>query len=229
MLAVADLEVRFGGVRPLAGVSIAFDQPLCGLVGPNGAGKTTLFNVVSGFVRPVRGTVRSDGTDLLALAPHRRARWGVRRTFQQEQVVAELSVGDNLALAADHLGGRADPHLLEFVGLDRPRRPAAALTLFERRKLELARALVGTPRVVLLDELGAGLSEEESRTLVRTVRAVPDRFGAQVVVIDHDMDLVSGICQSVAVLDFGTLVAVGPTDEVLRDERVRTAYLGTAP
>ncbi|MFI7689355.1 ABC transporter ATP-binding protein [Nonomuraea sp. NPDC049655] len=227
-LEIEDLRVRFGGVRPLDGVTLTFDSGLCGLIGPNGAGKTTLFDVLSGFVRPVSGRVTAGGADLLALAPHRRARWGLRRTFQQEQVVAELSVAGNLRLAADHLGGQ-DEGLLAFCGLSDPGRPASELTLPERRRLELARALVGTPRIVLLDEPAAGLSEAESRSLAEVVTAVPDRFGALVVLIEHDVALVGEVCATTAVLDFGRLVAAGPTAAVLADERVRAAYLGEAP
>ncbi|MDF5756283.1 ATP-binding cassette domain-containing protein [Spongiactinospora sp. TRM90649] len=227
-LLVEDLLVRFGGVRPLDGVTVAFDSGLCGLIGPNGAGKTTLFNVLSGFVRPVSGRVTADGTNLLALPPHRRARWGLRRTFQQEQVVTELSAADNLRLAADHLGGR-DAGLLDFCGLDDPRRPAGELTLLERRRLELARALVGTPRIVLLDEPAAGLSDAESRALAEVVVAVPDKFDALVVLIEHDVALVGEVCATTAVLDFGRLITSGPTADVLADERVRAAYLGEGP
>ncbi|MEU1389377.1 MULTISPECIES: ATP-binding cassette domain-containing protein [unclassified Nonomuraea] len=227
-LEIEDLRVRFGGVRPLDGVALTFDAGLCGLIGPNGAGKTTLFNVLSGFVRPVSGRVTAGGADLLALAPHRRARWGLRRTFQQEQVVAELSAAGNLRLAADHLGG-PDEGLLAFCGLSDPGRPAGELTLPERRRLELARALVGTPRIVLLDEPAAGLSEAESRSLAEVVTAVPDKFGALVVLIEHDVALVGAVCATTAVLDFGRLVAAGPTAAVLADERVRAAYLGEAP
>ncbi|NUS04082.1 MAG: ABC transporter ATP-binding protein [Nonomuraea sp.] len=224
-LAIEDLRVRFGGVRPLDGVTLAFASGLCGLIGPNGAGKTTLFDVLSGFVRPASGRVTADGTDLLALAPHRRARWGLRRTFQQEQVVAELRAAGNLRLAADHLGGQ-DEGLFGFVGLEDPDRPAGELTLLERRRLELARALVGTPRIVLLDEPAAGLPEAESRALAEVVVAVPEKFGALVVLIEHDVALVGEICETTAVLDFGRLIAFGPTAGVLADERVRAAYLG---
>ncbi|NUR93422.1 MAG: ABC transporter ATP-binding protein [Nonomuraea sp.] len=227
-LLIEELKVRFGGVRPLDGITLAFDAGLCGLIGPNGAGKTTLFNVLSGFVRPVSGRVSADGTDLLRLAPHRRARWGLRRTFQQEQVVAELSAAANLRLAADHLGGSADG-LLGFCGLDGAERPAFQLTLLERRRLELARALVGTPRIVLLDEPAAGLSDAESRELAGVVRAVPEKFGALVVLIEHDVGLVAELCETTAVLDFGRLVAAGPTARVLADPAVRAAYLGEQP
>ncbi|WP_214316839.1 ABC transporter ATP-binding protein [Nonomuraea sediminis] len=227
-LEIEDLRVRFGGVRPLDGVTLTFSAGLCGLIGPNGAGKTTLFNVLSGFVRPASGTVTAGGTDLLRLAPHRRARWGLRRTFQQEQVVAELSAAANLRLAADHLGG-GEEGLLGFCGLEDPGRPAGELTLLERRRLELARALVGTPRIVLLDEPAAGLSEAESRELATLLQAVPEKFDALVVLIEHDVGLVAEVCASTAVLDFGRLVALGPTAQVLADPAVRAAYLGEAP
>jgi len=229
MLEVRDLTVAFGGVRSLDGVSFALPAGVCGLVGPNGAGKTTLFNVLSGFVRPSAGVVEADGERLLALAPHRRARWGLRRTFQQEQVIQALSAYDNVRVAADELGGgpRGAAAALEFVGLERTERPGAALSMLERRLVELARAVVGAPRIVLLDEPGAGLADEDAERLAELIRQIPARFDAQVVLVDHDMGLVSAVCATTAVLDFGRLIALGPTAEVLGDERVKRAYLGT--
>jgi ABC-type branched-subunit amino acid transport system ATPase component len=228
MLQIHDLTVSFGGVTPLDRVSFELREGVCGLVGPNGAGKTTLFNVLSGFVRPSQGDVEADGINLLAIAPHRRARWGLRRTFQQEQVVQELSAYDNVRVTADEVGagtGEVDA-ALAFVGLGAPHRRGAQLSMLERRLLEVAKAVVGRPRIVLLDEPGAGLAEEETERLVALVRQIPGRFDAQVVLVDHDMELVSAVCATTAVLDFGRLIALGPTAEVLRDEHVKRAYLG---
>jgi len=122
VLEVDAVTVRFGGVRPLNAVALSFDRGTWGLIGPNGAGKTTFFNVLSGFVTPVSGTVSCFGDDLLAMSAHRRARWGMRRTFQQDQVIGELSVAGNIELALDHTRGRASSHgveeVLDFVGLD---------------------------------------------------------------------------------------------------------------
>jgi branched-chain amino acid transport system ATP-binding protein len=229
MLRVHDLTVAFGGVKPLDGVSFDLPPGVCGLVGPNGAGKTTFFNVVSGFVRPSRGTVEADDTSLLGMAPQRRARWGLRRTFQQEQVVHALSARDNVRVTADEVGARDDEvrEALGFVGLDDVDRRGSQLTMLERRLVELAKSVVGQPRIVLLDEPGAGLAEEETERLVRLIRQIPERFDAQVILVDHDMELVSAVCSTTAVLDFGRLIALGPTAEVLADEHVKRAYLGT--
>jgi branched-chain amino acid transport system ATP-binding protein len=229
MLEVRALSVAFGGVRPLDDVSLSFTDGVCGLVGPNGAGKTTFFNVLSGFVSPLSGAVVVDGDELLGMAPHRRARWGLRRTFQQEQVILALSAYDNVLMAAEELGGgsAAVDTALCFVGLERPRRIGAALSMLDRRLVEIAKTVVGRPRVVMLDEPGAGLADEETGRLVDLIRAIPERFDAQVILVDHDMELVSAVCSTTAVLDFGRLIALGPTGGVLADDKVRRAYLGT--
>jgi branched-chain amino acid transport system ATP-binding protein len=226
------LTVRFGGVTPIDDLSLVLPTGTCGLIGPNGAGKTTFLNLLSGFVSAASGGVRIDGEDILAMTPHRRARWGLRRTFQQEQVIEDLSVRDNIALANEHAavrgGADAVTAALDFVGLPvsqhvRPR----ALDSRQRRLLEVARAIVGRPRLVLLDEPAAGMNEEETDHLGSVIRAIGPELGATVVLVDHDMSLVSACCSTTAVLDFGKWIASGPTAEVLRDEHVRRAYLGT--
>jgi branched-chain amino acid transport system ATP-binding protein len=234
VIAIEDLTVRFGGVTPLDSMSVEFPGGACGLIGPNGAGKTTFFNVLSGFVRPVAGKVTAYGEDLLAMPDFRRARWGVRRTFQTEQAIEELSVYDNVLMAHEHSarkGADRDQDVLgaiEFVGLDvDPRATVATLGARERRLVEVARAVVGKPRVVLLDEPAAGLPDEETEHLSRVIRRIPEHMGALVILVDHDMSLVSACCKITAVLDFGRLIAAGPTAEVLRNEEVIRAYLGT--
>lgn len=228
MLEINDITVQFGGVRPLDDVTLHFKQGVSGLVGPNGAGKTTMLNVVSGFVTPVKGSVIFDGTDLLHLAPAKRAKWGLRRTFQQEQVIQELSAVDNLRLAADNLGAPAGSveKALEFVGLQDPGRLATNLNMLERRLVEIGKVVIGDPKVVALDEPGAGLSEDDSKVLVPLIKRIADEYGATVVLIDHDMDLVKTVCTEIAVLDFGKRIAFGPTAEVLADPIVKKAYLG---
>jgi branched-chain amino acid transport system ATP-binding protein len=233
MIEINDLSVLFGGVKPINRLSITFAAGTCGLIGPNGAGKTTLLNVFSGFVTPATGSVRAFGEDLLRLAPHRRARWGLRRTFQTEQAIRELSIYDNVAMAYENTAGRgsrdrgAVHNAIDFVGLMRePTERVDMLAAGERRLIELARAVVGRPRLILLDEPAAGLPESETEHLGSVIRRIPTEFGALVILIDHDMSLVSACCTETAVLDFGQLIASGPTDEVLRDERVITAYLG---
>ena len=234
MIEVENLTVRFGGVFPIDEMTVSFSEGTCGLIGPNGAGKTTFFNVLSGFVRPVTGTIRAFGEDLLRMPDFRRARWGLQRTFQQEQAIEELSVFDNVALVHEHTGGTRSSRrsavldALEFVGLDvSPKTKVRTLGARDRRLVEVTRAVVGKPRVVLLDEPGAGLPEEETRHLATVIQRIPDRADALVILVDHDMSLVSACCETTAVLDFGKLIAAGPTAEVLRNEHVVRAYLGT--
>jgi ABC-type branched-subunit amino acid transport system ATPase component len=237
MMEIVNLTVRFGGVTPLDGMTVTFDSGTCGLIGPNGAGKTTFFNTLSGFVRPSSGTVRAFGDDLLAMPHYKRARWGLRRTFQTEQAIEELSVADNVALAHEHSrrGGRASRRVdvegaLAFVGLEvAPHVRVETLGARDRRLVEIARAVVGRPRVVLLDEPAAGLPDEETEHVGHVIRRIPEHTGALVVLVDHDMSLVSACCDTTAVLDFGKLIAAGPTAEVLRDADVVRAYLGTEP
>ena len=234
MIEVERLTVRFGGVTPLDAVTLTFPEGTCGLIGPNGAGKTTFLNVLSGLVRPVAGSVRAFGEDLLRITDFRRARWGLRRTFQQEQAIQRLSIFDNVGLVQEHCGGsrgsrrRDVERALEFIGLEQlADERVGMLSARHRRLVEVARAVVGEPRVVLLDEPGAGLPDEETEHLGRVIRRIPEAFGALVVLVDHDMSLVSACCATTAVLDFGRLIASGPTAEVLRDEQVIRAYLGT--
>ncbi|MFL5830528.1 MAG: ABC transporter ATP-binding protein [Solirubrobacteraceae bacterium] len=233
MIEVSDLTVHFGGVTPLDGMSLRFEEGTCGLIGPNGAGKTTFFNVLSGFVRPASGTITAFGENLLKMAHFRRARWGLRRTFQTEQAIEQLSIYDNVAMIHEHAkltgSSRREDVLgaIGFVGLDMdPRTPVGTLGARDRRLVEVARAIVGRPRVVLLDEPAAGLPDQETDHLGQVIRRIPEQIGALTILVDHDMSLVSGCCAMTAVLDFGKLLASGPTPEVLRDKRVVTAYLG---
>jgi ABC-type branched-subunit amino acid transport system ATPase component len=232
VIEVANLTVRYGGVTSLDGVNLVFEKGTCGLIGPNGAGKTTFFNVLSGFARPASGTVRAFGDDLLALPHFRRARWGVRRTFQTEQAIEELSVYDNVAMVHSPLRGparRADVlAAIEFTGGLSADARVGALGAGQRRLVEVARAVAGKPRLILLDEPAAGLPDEETAHLASVIRGIPSYTGALTILVDHDMSLVSAVCETTAVLDFGRLIAAGATAAVLRDENVMRAYLGTA-
>jgi ABC-type branched-subunit amino acid transport system ATPase component len=234
MIEVSGLTVRFGGVTPLDDMDVKFEAGTCGLIGPNGAGKTTFFNVLSGFVRPAAGTIEAFGENLLKMAHFRRARWGVRRTFQTEQAIEELSIYDNVAMVHEqskmNRGSRREETLeaIEFVGIrSDPDAEVRTLGVRERRLVEVARAVVGKPKLVLLDEPAAGLPDEETEHLSDVIRKIPEHTGALTILVDHDMSLVSGCCETTAVLDFGKLISSGPTDQVLRDERVIRAYLGT--
>jgi len=234
VIEVENLEVRFGGVTPIDDMTTTFPGGTCGLIGPNGAGKTTFFNVLSGFVKPVAGSVRCNGDDLLKMADFRRARWGLRRTFQTEQAIEELSVYNNVAMVHEHSGlsraSREEDVLgaIKFVGLGMdPGTKVGTLGARDRRLIEVARAVVGKPRLLLLDEPAAGLPEEETEHLAGVIKRIPEQIGGLVILVDHDMSLVSACCEVTAVLDFGKLIASGPTAEVLRDENVIRAYLGT--
>jgi ABC-type branched-subunit amino acid transport system ATPase component len=232
---VDGLSVHFGGVVSLDRMSIQFPEGACGLIGPNGAGKTTFFNVLSGFVTPRSGYIVAFGQDLLSMPDYKRARWGLRRTFQTEQAIEKLTVFDNVATVYEHSesGGKAGraaavEAALDFVGLtDVANETVRALGAKERRFIEVARAVVGTPKLILLDEPAAGLPDEETALLGRIIRSIPERVGATVILVDHDMSLVQACCDWTAVLDFGRLLASGPTAEVLRDPNVMKAYLGT--
>ena len=205
---------------------------MTGLIGPNGAGKTTLLNVLSGFLTPTAGTVLVDGQDVAGLPTHRRSAFGIRRTFQTEQVVLNLSVYDNVAAMLDHVphtGNRNEiiRSALRYTGLvDHMHRMGGELAASDRRMVEIARCIVGAPRVVMMDEPGAGLSEAESEFLRKVIVGIPDYCGAQVLLVDHDVDLISATCSATLVLDFGSMIAYGPVQETLKDSRVRAAYLG---
>jgi len=234
VIEVSNLTVHFGGVTSLDGVNLHFEEGVCGLIGPNGAGKTTFFNVLSGFVVPSAGSVRAFGEDLLAMASFRRARWGLRRTFQTEQAIEELSVFENVAMIYEHSklpGASRHQAVLEaisFVGLSaNPSAKVGTLNARDRRLVEVARTVVGRPRLVLLDEPAAGLPDAETEHLSSVIRLIPEHTGALVILVDHDMGLVSKACGVTAVLDFGKQIASGPTAEVLRNKHVIDAYLGT--
>jgi branched-chain amino acid transport system ATP-binding protein len=235
VIEVEELSVHFGGVVSLDQMTIQFPEGTCGLIGPNGAGKTTFFNVLSGFVTPRSGRVVAFGEDLLALQDYKRARWGLRRTFQTEQAIEKLTVFENVATVYEHSDKRgkagrtaAVDEALDFVGLTNvAQHLVRTLGVKERRFIEVARAVVGQPKLILLDEPAAGLPDAETELLGDIIRQIPERTGATAILVDHDMSLVQACCDWTAVLDFGRLLASGPTHEVLRDRNVMKAYLGT--
>jgi len=232
MLRVEGITVRFGGVVALNDVTASFTAPVSGIIGPNGAGKTTLMNVMSGFLTPAAGRITMQDQDLLRLPPHRRAHWGLRRSFQREEIADDLSVFDNVLVQTDHSLARDKRHevvrMLDLVGLGgMADRLGGDLNTFERRLTDVAKCLVGQPKVILFDEPAGGLSVDETHRLGALIKAIHGETGAMVLVIDHDVDLIREICAETLVLDFGRRIAFGPTDAVLADPKVKAAYLGT--
>lgn len=234
VLAISGLSKRFGGVAALAGVDLAVEEgEILGVVGPNGSGKTTLFNVVTGVHKPSSGTVLFRGQDITGLAPHAISRAGIGYTFQQAMAFAGLGVLENVQIAGEHLRARAGVNpwptpqaLLDFVGLKAlAGEKTGVLPFGSLRLLGLALALATRPSLLLLDEPAAGLNDRETASLVGLVRQLPGH-GITVCVIDHDMKLMQMLCRRLAVLDFGSKIADGPTEAVLADPRVLEVYLG---
>lgn len=238
MTSVAVLElqgvgVRFGGIVALDDVSLTLNEAeMWGLIGANGAGKTTLFDVISGIRRPNAGSVQLRGEDATGWSVHRRARAGLRRTFQRPQVFGWLTVEANLKVATDWHRGDHDgaiETMLERCGLVEHRSTMASeLPMGLIRMVELARALVDRPAVLLLDEPTSGLDMVEARRLAEAVHAARADLGCAVLLIEHDVDFVMENCGRVVVLDLGRVVVVGDPETVRHDPAVRTAYLGMA-
>lgn len=234
MIDVQNITVRFGGVVALNDVTAQFEKPVSGIIGPNGAGKTTLMNVISGFVQSQGGKIEMEGQNLLDLAPFKRAHWGLRRSFQKEEVANDLTVFENVLVQVDNLpvsgSEKADQvaHMLDLVGMgDKGRTMGQDLNSFERRLTDVAKCLVGSPKLIMFDEPAGGLSVDETHQLGDLILKVHEETGAQTLVIDHDVELIARICAETLVLDFGRRIAFGKTDEVLADPKVKAAYLGT--
>jgi branched-chain amino acid transport system ATP-binding protein len=232
LLEVQEVIVRFGGVVAVNGASFEVDEgKVVGLMGPNGAGKTTLFNVITGLQDATNGRVRYDGRDISNVTPRQRALRGIGRTFQRLEVFGSLSVGDNIRVAAEMRGldnpGRIRDGLLDRVGL-RPfaHVPADAVPTGVARLTELARALACDPRLLLLDEPSSGLNENETEDFAVLVRSLAEDDGRSVLIVEHDVELVLGLCSTIHVLDFGSIIASGPPSVIQADTRVQDAYLG---
>jgi branched-chain amino acid transport system ATP-binding protein len=233
MIVLDKITIRFGGLVALDAVSAEFTADVSGIIGPNGAGKTTTMNLISGFLTPTSGKVLVDGDDILRMPPHRRTRWGLRRSFQREQIADDLTVWENVLAITDNLpGSRSDrrteaEHALDFAGVANLRHKlGAGLNTLERRLTDLARCFAGRPRLIMLDEPAGGLSPDETDHLGTLITRMAELSGAKVLVIDHDVDLIQRICSETLVLDFGRRIAFGPTGAVLNDPAVKAAYLG---
>ena len=245
LLQVSSVTRRFGALEALADVSVTVNEgEVFGLIGPNGSGKTTFFNVVTGIYPPSLGEITLDGRKIGGMAPHKVSKYGLARTFQNLRLVPQMSVFDNIWLAQHQrpgmgirdilaIGGKKEQArrqeiegLLEKCGLANMRNSLASdLPLPDQRRLEIARALARNPRVLLLDEPAGGMTPLETQDMARMIREVAAP-GRTLIVIEHKMDLISGICDRVAVLHFGAKIAEGAPAEVLRDPQVLDVYLG---
>ena len=236
LLSLENVARRFGGIVALDDVSFTVEQgQIVGLIGPNGAGKTTAFNVISRLYRPSAGNVVFDGRDLLRVSPHRVLKLGIARTFQNLALFTHMTVLENILVAADshygrlreRQGHRSARETLEYVGLaEVADAPASGLPYGTLKRVEIGRALVAQPRLLLLDEPAGGLSHEEVGELAAFVRRIRDDRDLTVLLVEHHMNLVMGVSDTVHVLDFGRLIATGPPELVRDDPAVIEAYLG---
>jgi len=236
LLETRGLTRRFGGLVAVDSISLSLGSgEILGLIGPNGAGKTTLFALIAGSLRPTAGDVLLDGASVSRLPAHRRVRAGIVRTHQIVRPFANLTIFENVLVAASHARGGVIGHarehvaeVLELVGLgDRVAQYPSALTLAGRKRLELARALATRPRVLMLDEVVAGLNPAEGRAFAALIRRIRDERGVSVVMTEHVMPAVMSLSDRVIVLEYGKQIAEGTPREIVADPRVIAAYLGS--
>jgi branched-chain amino acid transport system ATP-binding protein len=231
------LTIRFGGHLAVSGVDLdAEESTITGLIGPNGAGKTTIFNALCGMQPLDAGKIVLDGSDITDLSTHRRSRLGLARTFQRLELFGSLTVRENLLVAAEYRAGIVssgpDPaeqvsDAIDFVGLDTVAdRAAGTLPTGQARLVELARALVTRPKVLLLDEPASGLDADETEGFSEILRALAEA-GTAILIVEHDMPLVMSLCSVIHVIDFGQLLAVGTPAEIQSNQAVLDAYLGS--
>lgn len=247
-LAIDDLHVAFGGNHVLQGVDLQFTPGFNGLIGPNGAGKTTVFNVISGYVRSSKGAVRLHGEDVLHMSRTQRVKEGIGRTFQAPRLILDATVMENTLLGRHHLfrwGHLAElllwppqrreetearqicMEMLDRFGLaEVAHEEAGALSLGSQKLVEVARALVADPTVVLLDEPAAGLGADDVTVLLRGLRQIQTEQNLCVIIIEHDLQLVTSLCPKISVLHFGEIISEGSPEHVTSDPAVIEAYLG---
>lgn len=249
LLEIKNLGISFGGLRAVDDFSITIEKgQLYGLIGPNGAGKTTIFNLLTGVYKPNMGTIQLDGMNITGKKTMEINRAGVARTFQNIRLFKELTVLDNVKAGLHNQYSYSTAagilrlpkyfkvektmdekavELLKVFDLDKEKDYLASnLPYGKQRKLEIARALATNPKLLLLDEPAAGMNPNETKELMDTIRFVRDNFDMTILLIEHDMKLVSGICEKLTVLNFGQVLAQGNTADVLNDQEVIKAYLG---
>lgn len=249
LLEVKNLGISFGGLRAVDNFNITIEQgQLYGLIGPNGAGKTTVFNMLTGVYAPTNGIITLDGVNLVGKSPEKISKAGIGRTFQNIRLFKDLSVLDNVKVALhnqtsysmaegflrlpryfkeEKMMDERTVDLLKIFDLDQELDTLASnMPYGKQRKLEIVRALATNPKLLLLDEPAAGMNPNETESLMNTIRFVRDEFKIAILLIEHDMRLVTGICEELTVLNFGTELAKGKPEVVLNNPKVITAYLG---
>lgn len=249
ILKASDLGISFGGLKAVSGFNLTLEEhDLVGLIGPNGAGKTTVFNLLTGVYQPTEGAIELEGHSIMGKSPHQLVKLGIARTFQNIRLFKDITVLDNVRIAFNHQMKTSllssmlrlpsywkeekeiiekSMNLLKVFNLEKYSQYSAGnLPYGQQRKLEIARALATNPKVLLLDEPAAGMNHTETHELMDTIRFIRDRFNIAILLIEHDMQLVTGICEKLTVLDYGKIIAHGEPQEVINNPDVIRVYLG---